>query len=85
MVECEDDSKSSGTVDKTAKIKKTLTNTEILAQAIVFLVAGSETTATTLGWITHNLTLNPECQDKLIEEVDAVLDKHVMNCFKFFT
>ena len=83
MVECEDDSKSSGAVDKTAKTKKTLTNTEILAQAIVFLVAGSETTATTLGWITHNLALNPECQDRLIEEVDAVLDKHVINCFKF--
>jgi cytochrome P450 len=72
MVECEDTAEPN-----ISKAKRTLTNTEIIAQALVFLIAGSETTATTLGWITHNLVMNPDCQQKLIEEVDAALDKHV--------
>jgi len=85
MVECENDSANSQPKEhenvayNTTKLKKTLTSNEILAQATVFLIAGTETTATTLCWITHNLVMNPECQDKLIEEVDSVLEKHVIS------
>lgn len=78
MIECEEDAKKNPIDHNISKLKKTLTNTEILAQAILFLVAGSETTATTLAWITHNLALNPDCQNKLIEEVDTVLEKYVI-------
>jgi cytochrome P450 len=86
MVECEDSSakievneQANAEYDYNAtKLRKTLTNTEILAQAIVFLLAGSETTSTSICWIAHNLAMNPECQDKLIEEVDSVLEKHVI-------
>ena len=59
------------------KLKNTLTKSEILAQAIVFLAAGYETTATTLEFISYNLATNQDVQDILIDEVDQVLDKHV--------
>ncbi|XP_072168352.1 cytochrome P450 3A6-like [Diadema setosum] len=49
-----------------------LTSEEILAQALFFFLAGYETTNTTLGFIAYSLATNPEVQDKLIQEVDAV-------------
>ncbi|CAF0881016.1 unnamed protein product [Brachionus calyciflorus] len=57
-------------------LKKTLTNKEILSQSILFLLAGYETTAQTLSYIAYNLAMNPNYQDKLIQEVDDVLDRH---------
>ena len=74
-------------------LKKTLTNNELLSQAILFLAAGYETTATTLEFISYNLAKNQEIQDKLINEIDQVLEKHVylvlshylfINCVPFF-
>ena len=59
------------------KLKNTLTKKEILAQAIVFLAAGYETTATTLEFISYNLATHQDVQDILIDEIDQVLDKHV--------
>lgn len=58
-------------------LKKTLTNNEIIAQAIIFLIAGFETTAINLGFIAYNLAIYPECQDKLCAEIDEVLERHV--------
>ncbi len=54
-----------------------LTEQEILSQAILFLLAGYETTATTLTFLTHSLALNPECQDKLYNEVHRVVGDKV--------
>ena len=87
MIECEEESKKTAkntddaqsTEYNTTMLKKTLTPSEILSNAILFLLAGYETTATTLGWISYNLALNHQVQDKLIEEVDSVLEKHVMS------
>jgi cytochrome P450 len=53
-----------------------ITKTTVLSQAMVFLLAGFETTATTLTVLSYRLAKNPEIQDKLIEEVDAYLDRH---------
>ena len=36
----------------------------------VFLVAGYETTATTLAYLSYYLALNPEIQAKLQQEID---------------
>lgn len=58
-------------------LKKTLTDDEILSQAVLFMMAGSDTTATALGWLAYNLAMNPATQDKLCEEIDSVLEKHV--------
>ena len=58
-------------------MKKTLTNKEIMAQAVLFLAAGYETTASNLTLVAYNLAMNPEYQDKLCEEIDEVLERHV--------
>lgn len=47
-----------------------LNNEEILAQSITFLVAGFETTGTTLSSTAYFLATHPDVQDKLIEEID---------------
>ena len=59
------------------KLKKTLTYNEIICTSILFLTAGYETTSTTLCFIAYNLAMNPDCQEKLIEEIDTILEKHV--------
>ena len=35
--------------------------------------AGSETTATTLAWAVNYMVLHPEVQEKVQQEIDAVL------------
>jgi cytochrome P450 len=65
------------------KMKNTLTNAEILAQAVLFLFAGYDTTGSTLTLISYNLACNPEIQEKLIEEVDNCVEKH--GCINYDT
>lgn len=50
-----------------------LTVEEITGNSILFLLAGFDTTASTMTFMTYNLATNPECQDRLIEEIDSVL------------
>lgn len=59
------------------RLKKTLTVSERLSQAILFMVAGYETTATALEFIAYHIAMHQDVQDKLIEEIDQVLKKHV--------
>ncbi|WP_432126549.1 cytochrome P450 [Streptomyces sp. bgisy082] len=47
--------------------------TELREQVLVFLLAGHETTATSLGFALHLLGLHPEAQKRAQEEVDRVL------------
>ncbi|MFB7026817.1 MULTISPECIES: cytochrome P450 [unclassified Streptomyces] len=47
--------------------------TELREQVLVFLLAGHETTATSLGFALHLLALHPEAQKRAQEEVDRVL------------
>lgn len=60
-----------------SSLKMTLTNSEIISQAVIFLIAGFETTAINLGFISYNLAKNPLCQDKLCSEIDEILEKYV--------
>ncbi|GAA3050798.1 cytochrome P450 [Streptomyces roseofulvus] len=48
--------------------------TELREQVLVFLVAGHETTATSIGFALHLLATHPEVQRRAHEEVDRVLD-----------
>ncbi len=59
------------------RVKKTLTFNEILCTSMLFLSAGYETTSTALCFLAYNLAMHTECQEKLIEEIDRVLEKHV--------
>ncbi|QDZ20218.1 cytochrome P450 [Chloropicon primus] len=49
-----------------------LTQDEVKAQAILFLLAGYETTANTLAYAIYLLTQNKEAEKKLIEEIDGL-------------
>lgn len=49
---------------------KTLTDEEIIGQCITFLVAGSETTGSTLALTAYHLAHYPEIQEKLLREID---------------
>ncbi|XP_054160973.1 uncharacterized protein LOC128959051 [Oppia nitens] len=53
---------------------KQLTENEMLAQSVVVLLAGYETTATTLSFCTYELALNQDIQQKLYEEVKTIID-----------
>lgn len=58
---------------------KGLTHDEVLAQGIVFFLAGYETTANTLALFGYQLAVNPDVQERLIKEIDDVMkdEKHV--------
>lgn len=50
-----------------------LSDTEIVDQAITFLLAGSETTANALAWALHLVARHPEVEHRLHAEADTVL------------
>ena len=55
-----------------------MSDREIVAQSMTFLLAGYETTSAVLAFLTHVLATNDDVQHKLCEEVDEVLkDKKV--------
>ncbi|XP_023219451.1 uncharacterized protein LOC111621525 [Centruroides sculpturatus] len=51
---------------------KTMSSEEMMAQCAMILFGGSDTTTNTLSFVLYHLALNPECQDKFIQEVDDV-------------
>ncbi|XP_007941059.1 cytochrome P450 3A24-like [Orycteropus afer afer] len=57
---------------------KALTDREICAQAVTFLIAGYETSSSTLAFIAYNLATHPQVQAKLQEEIDSALPNKVM-------
>ncbi|NWX16379.1 CP3AO protein, partial [Aegotheles bennettii] len=52
---------------------KALTDSEVLAQAFIFIFAGYEPTSNTLGYLAYELAMHPDVQQKLLEEIDTVL------------
>lgn len=59
-----------------ADVKKVLTSDGVLAQSLIFIIAGFDTISSTLAFVCHSLAIYPECQDKLLEEVDSVIEKN---------
>ena len=60
------------TTTKTAK--GVMTDAAIYDNCIGFLVAGNETTSTTLSYTSYLLALNPDIQEKLQSEIDAYFE-----------
>nr|XP_048287762.1 cytochrome P450 3A6-like [Myodes glareolus] len=58
---------------KDVEAHKALSDMEIIAQSITFILAGHETTSTTLSFIMYTLATHPDVQKKLQNEIDSVL------------
>lgn len=63
--------------DKDGKHVSKLSDDEVLAQSFTFILAGYETTSNALAYTTYCLVLNPEVQEKLIEEIDEAVGDNV--------
>ncbi|XP_055266216.1 cytochrome P450 3A24-like isoform X2 [Moschus berezovskii] len=50
---------------------KALSDQELVAQSIIFIFGGYETTSTSLSFIIYELATHPDVQQKLQEEIDA--------------
>ena len=50
-----------------------LTDEEIVAQCILFILAGHETSSNTLSFTVYHLAMNPEIQEKLRLEIDTAV------------
>ena len=57
--------------------KKTFDETVIVATAMVLLVAGYDTTGTTLSWACYALSKNQKVQDQLKAEIDEVVGRDI--------
>uniref|UniRef100_A0A3P8NVI2 Thromboxane-A synthase n=1 Tax=Astatotilapia calliptera TaxID=8154 RepID=A0A3P8NVI2_ASTCA len=56
--------------------KKMMTEDEIVGQAVIFLLAGYETSSNTLAFTCYLLALHPECQLRVQKEVDDFYTRH---------
>ena len=50
-----------------------LTQEEMVINSIIFMIAGYETTATTLSWLIYDMAIYPDIQETLVEAIDAEL------------
>ncbi|XP_060066309.1 cytochrome P450 3A8-like [Ylistrum balloti] len=57
--------------------KTLLTESEIAAQAVLFFLAGYDTTASTLTFLMYHLVIYPEVCDKVLQEIDEKFGKNV--------
>ncbi|KAI5634395.1 cytochrome p450 domain-containing protein [Phthorimaea operculella] len=68
-------------VDSLIKLKQDEKDNELItmdvltAQAAVFVQGGFETTATTLAFVIYELAYNPECQERLYQEIRDIKEK----------
>ncbi|KAM7296458.1 cytochrome P450 3A16 [Ixodes scapularis] len=56
--------------------KRVLSRDQILAQAVLFFLAGVDTSANTLAMSAYHLALNQDVQARLVEEIDQALLTH---------
>jgi cytochrome P450 len=54
--------------------RRKLTDDEIMANSLIFLVAGTDTSASALSYISYLLALNPDIQEKLQAEIDKYFE-----------
>ena len=47
---------------------------DLIAQCLVFIIAGLSSSGTLMGFVAHELALNPEIQEKLRNKVDTLME-----------
>ena len=57
-----------------AKMSEEKKELAIIGQALVIFLAGFDTTSNALALICHYLAKNPDCQDKLLEEINTAVE-----------
>lgn len=57
-----------------------LTEAQVIAQSVLFLIAGFETSSTLLTFMCYELAINQEIQEKLRGEIFTVLKKYDGKC-----
>ncbi|CAN7937061.1 unnamed protein product, partial [Ixodes hexagonus] len=55
---------------------KTLTEIEAMAQCVIFLLAGQDTTSSVIAYTVYLLALHPDVQEKLRQEVDDCFEQY---------
>lgn len=50
-------------------INRVWSDTDLIAQALLFFMAGFDTVATAMAFLLYELALNPDCQEKLYQEI----------------
>eukprot|EP00058_Branchiostoma_floridae_P024989 XP_002610479.1 hypothetical protein BRAFLDRAFT_85620 [Branchiostoma floridae] len=71
----DDDADNDATQDtKVQGTKKPLTKDDIVANSLLFFLAGYETTATTMAFMLYNMALNQQTQDKAREEINQAME-----------
>lgn len=53
--------------------RRELSDTDITSQALIFFVAGFESTATAMGFMIMEMAANPDVQETLRQEIDSVM------------
>uniref|UniRef100_A0A0K8R3T7 Putative cytochrome p450 cyp3/cyp5/cyp6/cyp9 subfamily n=1 Tax=Ixodes ricinus TaxID=34613 RepID=A0A0K8R3T7_IXORI len=76
--DAENDVYSLGVDEKSnvATQRKTLTEMEAMAQCVIFLLAGQDTTSSVIAYTVYLLALHPDVQEKLRREVDECFEQY---------
>jgi cytochrome P450 len=56
--------------------KPVMTEEVVVAQCVVFFLAGFDTTGTLLTMASYYMALYPDCQERLVREIRAEMAKH---------
>ncbi|XP_071114765.1 cytochrome P450 3A14-like [Haliotis cracherodii] len=69
------DAESIDISDANQKTIKKMSRDEILGQMFMFIIAGYETTASSLNFLAHSLAVHPDIQRKVVDEIHQHLDQ----------
>ena len=54
-----------------------MTEREIACNSLLFVVAGYDTVASTFSFVMYCLATNPQCQKKVVEEMERIIGQEV--------
>ena len=63
--------------EREAGMEKVITEDMIAAQSIIFFIAGFETTASMMNFITYVLAIYPDIQERLHQEIEKKMNEYV--------